>query len=153
MKEPYRADEHVVADTAVSSAVGLSVERRCAGLAAAAVHCRGRLLKLAEPIAAGSDVVLDQAPEPRTVLTVLETSIGRHCLSDVVVTTAAVTVAGRRGWGCVLGWDAEAAVASALLAASDSAQVDALTAEGLAREQAVRAERRAQTQTTRMAAS
>jgi hypothetical protein len=86
------------------------VERRAEGLAAVARIDRSALLALADPIAARGEVTVEVAPEPRTVMTVLESPIGRQCLTEVVVPTAAVIVAGSEGWGCVLGWDAETAL-------------------------------------------
>lgn len=86
------------------------MERRAEGLAAVARIDRSALLALADPIAARGEVTVEVAPEPRTVMTVLESPIGRQCLTEVVVPTAAVIVAGSEGWGCVLGWDAETAL-------------------------------------------
>ncbi len=128
----------------------LSAERRAEGLAAAARTDRAALLALAEPIAARSDVAVDVAPEPRTVMTVLDTPIGQQCLTEVVVTTAVVTVAGTPGWGCVLGWDAEAALAAALADAAGQAGADRLAEAALRAEEAERAVRIGQVRTTRM---
>ncbi|NKQ58231.1 hypothetical protein HFP15_35805 [Amycolatopsis sp. K13G38] len=128
----------------------VSVERRAEGLAAAARTDRSALLALAEPIAARGEVTVEVAPEPRTVMTVLETPIGQQCLTEVVVTTAAVTVAGTRGWGCVLGWDAEAALAAALADAADPAGADRLAEAALRAEEHDRGARVAQVRTTRM---
>jgi alpha-D-ribose 1-methylphosphonate 5-triphosphate synthase subunit PhnG len=83
-------------------------------------------------------------------MTVLDTPIGQQCLTEVVVTTAAVTVAGTPGWGCVLGWDAEAALAAALADAADPAAADRLAETALRTEERERAVRTAQVRTTRM---
>ncbi len=128
----------------------LSPERRTEGLAAAARVDRPALLALAEPIAAHPDVTVEVAPEPRTVMAVLGTPIGQQCLTEVVVTTAAVTVAGAAGWGCVLGWDAEAALAAALADAADPAGADQLAETALWVEEQQRTARVAQVRSTRM---
>jgi alpha-D-ribose 1-methylphosphonate 5-triphosphate synthase subunit PhnG len=83
-------------------------------------------------------------------MTVLDTPIGQQCLTEVVVTTAAVTVAGNPGWGCVLGWDAEAALAAALADAADLAAADHLAETALRTEERERAVRTAQVRATRM---
>lgn len=128
----------------------VSVERRAEGLAAAARIDRLALLALAEPIAARGEVTVEVAPEPRTVMTMLDTPIGRQCLTEVVVTTATVTVAGTPGWGCVLGWDAEAALAAALADAADPAGADRLAEAALRAEEQQRSARVARVRMTRM---
>lgn len=112
-----------------------STESRAEGLAAAARTHRDELLALAEPIAGWRDVTVKAAPEPGTVLAELATPIGRQCLTEVIVTTAEVVVAGNPGWACVLGWDAEAALAAALLEAADPDAAARLGAAALGEEE------------------
>lgn len=128
----------------------MTPDRRIEGLAAAARIDRPTLIALAEPIARRDDIQIVVSPEPSTVMTVLGTPVGEQCFAEVVVTTAQVVVAGTDGWGCVLGWDAEAALAAALIDAADPSAGDALAAEALQTESAQRAQRNAQVRRTRM---
>jgi alpha-D-ribose 1-methylphosphonate 5-triphosphate synthase subunit PhnG len=126
------------------------VDRRAEGLAVAARTHRDELLAMAEPLAARDDVSVDVAPDPRTVMSVLDGPIGRQCLAEVVVTVTTVTVGDRSGWGCVLGWDAEAALAAALLDAADPVAADRLAEEALGLAERERAARTAQVRMTRL---
>ncbi|MBL7497808.1 hypothetical protein I6A84_35155 [Frankia sp. CNm7] len=149
---PHPAARRTAPEAANGTGSGpaLGPERRAEGLAAAARVDRAGLLALAEPIAARADVTVDAPPEPRTVMAVLDSPVGPRCLTEVVVTTTTVTVAGFPGWGCVLGWDAEAALAAALADAADPAGADRLAAAALRAEERERADRAARARATRM---
>lgn len=113
-------------------------EERSGGLAAAARVDRTRLLELADRLAAGGAQVVE-GPAPATVMVELESVAGVACLAEVVVTTASVErPGGRRGWGCVLGYDEAAALAVALCEGTDDAGVEDLAASALATEGAAR---------------
>jgi len=79
-----------------------------------------------------------EAPGAGTVMVRLRGPVGEFCLTEVVVTTAAAVVEGRRGWACVMGWDPEGALAAALLVAAASPEAAALAEEALAAEAAQR---------------
>jgi alpha-D-ribose 1-methylphosphonate 5-triphosphate synthase subunit PhnG len=128
----------------------MSPHQRAQGLAAAARVLRGQLLELAGPLAERGDVVIDRAPEAAAVMTTLRSPLGEHCLAEVVVTLADITTDEGPGWGCVLGWDAEGALAAALLDSAEPETADLLAAAALAVEEGQRAERAAETRLTRM---
>jgi alpha-D-ribose 1-methylphosphonate 5-triphosphate synthase subunit PhnG len=114
-------------------------EERSAGLAAAARTQREELLALAGRALAGAEVELLAPPEPGTIMLELEGRAGTFCFTEVAITTARVRLDGAEGWGCVMGFDGEAAVASAVLDARPGDAVvrlarAALQAEAEARE-------------------
>ena len=113
----------------------MTPERRAEGLAAAARCRRAALLELGETIAARGQVELVERPAPQTVMLELSSAVGAFCLGEAVVSTARVTVAGDAGFACVLGFDAEAALAAALADAAGGAAVDELAGSALADEQ------------------
>jgi alpha-D-ribose 1-methylphosphonate 5-triphosphate synthase subunit PhnG len=84
------------------------------GLAAAARVRRDELIALADDIARRHDVDVIEVPAPASMMLELESNVGSFCLTEVVVTTARVRIERNFGWGAVLGWDAEGALASAL---------------------------------------
>jgi alpha-D-ribose 1-methylphosphonate 5-triphosphate synthase subunit PhnG len=129
----------------------MTPERRAEGLAAAARVRRGELLAAAERVAAVGGVTVVERPAPGTVMLELATAVGETCLSEVVVTTAAVTVADRPGWGCVLGWDDEGALAAALCDSGDPEAAAALAELALADEATARAATSAAVAATRVA--
>ncbi len=92
----------------------MSPELRSEGLAAAARVERDALLSLADEFARGAAVEVLDAPAAGSIIVRLSTAVGSFYFSEVVVTTARVRAGGGDGWGCVLGWDAEAALAAAL---------------------------------------
>lgn len=114
------------------------------GLAAAARVRRAELIALADDVAEHAPVEVLDAPAAGSIMLELESSVGSFCFAEVVVTTARVRVDDRNGWGCVLGWDAEGALASALcdaVADERAARVarSALEDEARAREARLRA--------------
>jgi alpha-D-ribose 1-methylphosphonate 5-triphosphate synthase subunit PhnG len=114
-------------------------EERSAGLAAAARVYREELLALAGRTLTGAGVELLAPAEPGTIMLELESGAGTFCFTEVAITTARVRLDGADGWGCVLGFDREAAIASAVLDAQPSGAVvrlahGALEAEREARE-------------------
>jgi alpha-D-ribose 1-methylphosphonate 5-triphosphate synthase subunit PhnG len=114
-------------------------EERSAGLAAAARVRRDALIALAEEIASAPSVEVIEAPAPGAIAVELETPAGAFCFTEVVVTTATVALGESIGWGCVLGYDREAALAGALLDAARDGRVEALARASLADERATRA--------------
>ena len=119
----------------------MNADERCSGLAAAARCRRSQLLKLAETVAEREPIRLVDPPEAQTVMLEIQSPIGEFCAVEVVVTTARIDLGQRSGWGCVLGWDAEGAVACALLDASGGPEVEAVAAASLAVEADAREER------------
>ena len=115
---------------------------RSEGLAAAARVRRSELLELAESIAAAGGVAVIEPPAAGSTMLELTTRIGTFCFTEVVVTTARVHSRDGDGWGCVLGWDAEAALAAALCDARRDERVAVLANLALADEAAARTERR-----------
>lgn len=113
----------------------MSPERRVEGLAAAARCRRPQLLGLGERIAAAGGVELLARPAPQTVMVELSSAIGTFCLGEAVVTAASVAVAGAGGFACVMGFDAEAALAAALADAAGGPAADELAGEALADEE------------------
>ena len=110
------------------------------GLAAAARVRREELLDLAEEVAdAGAQVL--EPPRAGTVMIRLGGAVGTFCLTEAVVTTATALAGGRAGWGCVLGWDEEGALACALLAAARPEGSLRLAEAALADEEAGRRQR------------
>lgn len=120
------------------------------GLAAAARTHRGDLLALGEHVARTRAVDVDAAPAAQSVLMELATPIGTAGLGEAIVTTTTVTVDGRPGWGCVLGWDETASLAAALCEAADDADAHALAHHALATEQAAARDRAAAVARTRV---
>ncbi len=115
-------------------------EERSAGLAAAARVRRDALIDLAEQIAAGDAAIeVIDAPAPGSVVVEVETRVGAFCFTEVVVTTATVALGESVGWGCVMGYDREGALAGALLDAARDGRVEALAQAALAEEDAARA--------------
>lgn len=102
-----------------------------AGLAAAARTHRDDLLALGEHIAETRTVDLLSAPAPQSVLVELAGPIGVSGLGEAIVTTTSVTVDGRPGWSCVLGWDDAGSLAAALCEAVDDDAANALAAQAL----------------------
>lgn len=117
---------------------GHSPEARAEGLAAAARVRRSELIALADAVAAGPSVSVTTPPAAATVMVEVDTRVGAFCLAELVITTAAVRVADEPGWGCVVGWDAEGALAAALCEAGRRAEADQLGAAALAQEAADR---------------
>lgn len=115
-------------------------EERSAGLAAAARVRRDALIDLAEQIATidGAIEVID-APAPGAIVVEVETRAGAFCFTEVVVTTATVALGESVGWGCVMGYDREGALAGALLDAARDVRVEALAEAALADENSARA--------------
>lgn len=111
------------------------------GLAAAARVRRDELVALAEDVAAGAAVEIVDPPAAGTVMLELDSSVGAFCFTEVVVTTARVRCDGADGWGCVLGWDAEAALASALCHARGGERSRGLAQSALDDEAGIRRER------------
>jgi alpha-D-ribose 1-methylphosphonate 5-triphosphate synthase subunit PhnG len=115
-------------------------EERSAGLSAAARVRREALIALADEIGAGNAAVeVIDAPAPGTIVVEAATRAGTFCFTEVVVTTATVALGERLGWGCVMGYDREGALAGALLDAVRDARVEALAGASLADERAARA--------------
>lgn len=112
----------------------MSPERRVEGLAAAARCRRAPLLELGEAIAARGHVELVERPAPQTVMLELSSAVGAFCLGEAVVCATRVTVAGDAGFACVLGFDAEGALAAALADAAGGQAADELAADALADE-------------------
>ncbi len=104
----------------------MTAEERSAGLAAAARVRRDGLLALADRELASADAEIVAAPAPGSVMVELENAAGAFCFTEVVVTTASVRLDGAPGWGCVLGFDREAALAAALLDAHPSGELEEL---------------------------
>lgn len=112
----------------------MTPQRRAEGLAAAARTLRGELVEAAEQVARTAAVDLVSVPAAASVMLELSSPVGDFCLTEVVVTTAEVRIAGRSGWGCVLGFDEEAALAGAILDATPAAGADRLAERALALE-------------------
>lgn len=112
----------------------MTPERRSEGLAAAARSLRGELIEHAAGIAGGCRCRVVEPPTPGSVMVELESPVGSFCLTEVVVTTARVEVDGAGGWGCVLGFDEEGALAGALLDAAPGSDVQRLAQRALDRE-------------------
>jgi alpha-D-ribose 1-methylphosphonate 5-triphosphate synthase subunit PhnG len=123
--------------------------RLAEGLAAAARVRREGLLDLAEAVAVRGAQVLEP-PRAGTVLVRVRGAAGAFCLTEAVVTTATALAGGRRGWGCVLGWDEEGALACALLAAARTDEAVRLAEAALADEDAARRRRLAAVAATRV---
>lgn len=113
---------------------------RVEGLAAAARCRRAELLVLGERIAGEGSVEVVERPAPQTVMLGLSSAVGAFCLGEAVVTAARVTVSGDGGFGCVMGFDAEAALAAALADAAGGAAADELATGALADEAHARAD-------------
>ncbi len=126
----------------------MTPEERSEGLAAAARTQRAEMIALADRVLEDCTCEVLQPPAAGTVMLEFESEIGAFCFSEVIVTTASVRVAHVAGWGCVLGFDREAALATAVLDAEaargseSTAQVMRLATESLASERRER-ERRA----------
>jgi alpha-D-ribose 1-methylphosphonate 5-triphosphate synthase subunit PhnG len=118
----------------------VSGEERSAGLAAAARVRREALIALADELAGGElPIETIDPPAPGTVLVEVETRAGAFCFTEVVVTTATIALGESVGWGCVLGYDREGALAGALLDAARDGRVEALAREALGAERTARA--------------
>ena len=115
--------------------------RRSEGLAAAARVRRDELLAIAEHLAANAMVAVLDAPAAGTTMLELASRVGTFCFTEVVVTTARVRADGCEGWGCVLGWDAEGALAAALCDARAAERVRILAQAALDDEAAAQTER------------
>lgn len=118
----------------------MTPERRSEGLAAAARVLRGELVEQAEGLAARRRCRVVDAPAAGSVMIEMESPVGAFCLTEVVVTTAKVEVDGAAGWGCILGFDEEAALAGALLDAVPGTEVEDLAQRALDREEREREE-------------
>jgi len=101
------------------------------GLAAAARVRRDELLSLAEDIAERERVEVIASPSPSSVMIELTTSIGPFCFTEAVVTTARVRTRNGDGWGAVMGWDAQGALAGALCDAAGGEHAAALARHAL----------------------
>lgn len=86
-------------------------------------------------------------------MTVIHTPIGEHCLTEVIVTSAEVTVGAAPGWACVMGWDPDAALAAALLDAGAPHAADELAERAIAAETEMRLDRRRDVEATWVGAS
>ena len=104
------------------------------GLAAAARVRRSELIALADDVAERNDVDILEGPTPGSVMMELQASVGTFCLSEVVVTTARIRIARTEGFGAVLGWDAEGALAGALCDAAGGGRAEMLARNALADE-------------------
>jgi phosphonate C-P lyase system protein PhnG len=104
------------------------------GLAAAARVRRDELLTLADELAQSHEVDVVERPTPGTLMLELESSVGPFCFTEVVVTTARVRIAHTEGWGAVMGWDAEGALAGALCDAAGGERATTLARNALADE-------------------
>ena len=124
--------------------------RRSEGLAAAARVRREELLAIAEQLAASATIAVLDAPAAGTTLLELASRVGTFCFTEVVVTTARVRADGSEGWGCVLGWDAEGALAAALCDARAGDHVCNLAQGALDDETAAQTERMRAVATTRV---
>ena len=109
----------------------MTPERRAEGLAAAARTLRPELLDRAEELARAGAIAVTGSPAPGSVMLELASPVGQFCFTEVVVTTAEVSVDGRRGWACVLGFDEAAALAAAILDASAGRDVERLAGRAL----------------------
>lgn len=116
----------------------MTPETRAEGLAAAARVLREELVAGAERVAGQGAVDVVKAPAAGSVMLQLASPAGDFNLTEVAVTTAEVRVAGSAGWGCVLGWDEEGALAAALLDAVPREDVVRLAGRALAMERAER---------------
>ena len=126
-------------------------EELMTGLAAAARVRRDRLLGLAGDVAGQRDVQVHESPHPSSVMLQVESPVGDFCLGEVVVTTAGVTVGAAMGWGCVIGYDEEGALAAALCAAAGGESARMLARDAQAEEAAVRRTEEEAVATTRIA--
>jgi hypothetical protein len=97
----------------------------------------------AEAIAESAGVSVTEHPAAVSTLVELDSPVGAFCLAEVVLTTAAVVVDGEPGWGCVLGYDEEAALAAAICEAAGGHGVEQLARRSLAVEEAARERTRA----------
>lgn len=121
------------------------------GLAAAARVVRGRLLELAEEVLSpGHSVEVLEAPEPSTVMGRFAAGRGEQCVSEIVVTTARVRAGTAQAWAVVLGWDEEAALAAAIVAATNPEAAQDLSGIALREEAEQRREKSSAVVATRM---
>ncbi|MBV8087433.1 MAG: phosphonate C-P lyase system protein PhnG [Chloroflexi bacterium] len=109
----------------------MSPEELAQGLAAAARVRRELLLALAERALEQEAVRVTEPPAPGSVMLSLDVAVGEFNLAEVVVTTAAVTLNGADGWGCVVGFDEKGALAAAVCTALGGHEVEALANEAL----------------------
>jgi alpha-D-ribose 1-methylphosphonate 5-triphosphate synthase subunit PhnG len=128
----------------------MTPEARAEGLAAAARVLREEMVAKAELIAAAGPVEVVVAPAAGSVTLQVASPVGAFNLTEVAVTTAEARVAGCAGWGCVLGWDEEGALAAALLDATPGADVIALARRALEIEAAERDRQARAVATTRV---
>jgi phosphonate C-P lyase system protein PhnG len=120
----------------------MTPQTRAQGLAAAARVRRDALIALADATAQSQRVDVLEAPAPYSVLLEVEGAAGSFNLTEVVITTARVRVAGSEGYGYVLGWDAAAALAGALCdGVGGDERVEQLACDALAAESTARSER------------
>jgi alpha-D-ribose 1-methylphosphonate 5-triphosphate synthase subunit PhnG len=112
----------------------MTPEELATGLAAAARVSRAELLELATWVRRQGAVVVDEEPRPATVMVVVHSPVGEFCLGEVVVTVATVRRGDRQGWGCVIGYDEDAALASALCSTAGAEGAEALARTALMRE-------------------
>ncbi len=116
----------------------MTPEERSAALAAAARTQREALIGLADALLFTIPAQVVSAPAAGSLMVELENAAGAFCFTEVVVTTAEVSLDGSNGWGCVLGFDREAALAAAILDARPDARLDDFLATALASEAAAR---------------
>lgn len=109
----------------------MTPEQRSEGLAAAARVLRRDLLELAEAAATRPGARVVTPPEAGTVMLEFDAPVGTFAFTEAVVTTAEAGIGDRSGWGCVLGWDEEGALACALLDALAGDPVDQLAAAAI----------------------
>lgn len=102
------------------------------GLAAAARVLRSEMVAIAERIAGSGAVDVVAAPAAGSIMLQLTSPVGDFNLTEVAITTAEVRVAGSSGWGCVMGWDEEGALAAAMLDATPGTDVITLAERALA---------------------
>ncbi|HTV73977.1 MAG TPA: phosphonate C-P lyase system protein PhnG [Candidatus Acidoferrales bacterium] len=113
----------------------MTAPERSAGLAAAARLWRDDLIALGERVLDAASVEVTAMPAPGSVMMELAGEIGSFCFTEVVVTTASVCVDGASGWGCVMGYDREAALAAAVLDARATDEVESFAKAALAAEE------------------
>ena len=116
----------------------MSSSARREGFAAAARVRRSEMLDMAELVAGREAVLVTHPPAPSTLMLEVQSPVGGFCLTEVVVTTAAVAIGGQQGWAVVLGYDEEGALAGAILDAMPGADGESLATSALAAEAELR---------------
>lgn len=135
MDPAARADAAAGGGGAASNGEFVPPELLVEGLAAAARVRREQLLDLAEAaLAEAGDVQVLESPQPATVMARFAACRGEQCVAEVVLTPARVRVDGQQAWAVVLGWDEQAALAAAVVAALRSESAKELAREALGAE-------------------